>query len=279
MEKLKSYLKKLFQIVSMHEMRILPGNLAFFLVLSVMPLITLVGVICSTLPVSVVDISNMLNDFLPKGIISVLEPFFTASGDTSHMIILLIIGFVVASNGAHAIILASNTLYKTEGRNYVVRRIKAFFLTIILMLMFVFALVVLAFGNIILKFILSLEVFSYISFDIYSLFILLKWPTAFIVMFCLIKAMYTMAPDKKVSSMNVNKGALFTTAGWLLVTAIYAFYANNIANYNRFYGGLSNIAILMIWIYLISYVFVLGIAINTSYYGLEGEKESIKKSD
>lgn len=279
MEKLKSYLKKLFQIVSMHEMRILPGNLAFFLVLSVMPLITLVGVICSTLPVSVVDISNMLNDFLPKGIISVLEPFFTASGDTSHMIILLIIGFVVASNGAHAIILASNTLYKTEGRNYVVRRIKAFFLTIILMLMFVFALVVLAFGNIILKFILSLEVFSYISFDIYSLFILLKWPTAFIVMFCLIKAMYTMAPDKKVSSMYVNKGALFTTAGWLLVTAIYAFYANNIANYNRFYGGLSNIAILMIWIYLISYVFVLGIAINTSYYGLEGEKESIKKSD
>lgn len=279
MEKLKSYLKKLFQIVSMHEMRILPGNLAFFLVLSVMPLITLVGVICSTLPVSVVDISNILNDFLPKGIISVLEPFFTASGDTSHMIILLIIGFVVASNGAHAIILASNTLYKTEGRNYVVRRIKAFFLTIILMLMFVFALVVLAFGNIILKFILSLEVFSYISFDIYSLFILLKWPTAFIVMFCLIKAMYTMAPDKKVSSMYVNKGALFTTAGWLLVTAIYAFYANNIANYNRFYGGLSNIAILMIWIYLISYVFVLGIAINTSYYGLEGEKESIKKSD
>lgn len=279
MEKLKSYLKKLFQIVSMHEMRILPGNLAFFLVLSVMPLITLVGVICSTLPVSVVDISNMLNNFLPKGIVSVLEPFFTASGDTSHMIILLIIGFVVASNGAHAIILASNTLYKTEGRNYVVRRIKAFFLTIILMLMFVFALVVLAFGNIILKFILSLEVFSYISFDIYSLFILLKWPTAFIVMFCLIKAMYTMAPDKKVSSMYVNKGALFTTAGWLLVTAIYAFYANNIANYNRFYGGLSNIAILMIWIYLISYVFVLGIAINTSYYGLEGEKESIKKSD
>lgn len=279
MEKVKIYLKNFFQIASTHEMRILPGNLAFFLMLSVMPLITLVGIICSTLPISVIDVSNMLNDFLPKGIVSVLEPFFTASSDTSHLIILLIIGFVVASNGAHAIILASNTLYKTEGRNYLFRRIKAFLLTIILMLMFVFALVVLAFGNIILKFILSLEVFSYISFDIYSLFVLLKWPTAFIIMFCLIKAMYTMAPDRKVSSMYVNKGALFTTVGWLLVTAIYAFYANNIADYNRFYGGLSNIAMLMIWIYLISYVFVLGIAINTSYYGFELEKEGIKKID
>ena len=102
---------------------------------------------------------------------------------------------------------------------------------------------------------------------------------AFIIMFCLIKAIYTMAPDKKVSSMYVNKGALFTTVGWLFVTAIYAFYANNIANYNRFYGGLSNIAILMIWIYLISYVFVLGIAINTSYYEFEEEKECIKNFD
>ena len=279
MERIKTYLKKFAEIVTKQEMRILPGNLAFFLVLSIMPLITLVGIVCSTLSVSIVDVTAMLNDFLPNGIVSVLEPFFTASADTPHMIVLLILGFIVASNGAHAVILASNELYKTEGKSYVARRIKAFLLTIILLLMFVFALVVLAFGNIILKFILGLEIFNYVSFDFYSLFILLKWPTAFVIIFYLVKAMYTLAPDKKVGSKYVNKGALFTTAGWLFVTAIYALYANNIANYDRFYGGLSNIAMLMIWIYLISYVLVLGIAINTSYYGLDGEKERIKKVD
>lgn len=280
MERIKIYLKRFFEIVSKQEMRILPGNLAFFLVLSIMPLITLVGIICSALSVSIVDVTNMLNGFLPNGIVAILEPFFTANADdTPHMLLLLIIGFVVASNGAHAVILASNELYKTEGRSYIAHRIKAFFLTIILLLMFVFALIVLAFGNVILKFILNLEIFKYISFDIYSLFILLKWPTAFVTIFYLVKAMYTLAPDKKVGSKYVNKGALFTTAGWLIVTAIYAFYANNFANYNRFYGGLSNIAMLMIWIYLISYVLVLGIAINTSYYGLDGEKEGIKKID
>lgn len=273
MQRIKSYLERFFQIISKHEMRILPGNLAFFLVLSIMPLITLVGVICSLLSVSILDVTTMVNGLLPKGIVSLLEPFFTVSSETPHMIVLLIIGFIIASNGAHAIILASNALYKTEDANYIFRRVKAFFLTIILMLMFVFALVVLAFGNIILKFILSLEIFHYISIDIYSLFILLKWPTAFIVIFLLVKALYTMAPDKKISSKYVNKGSLFTTAGWLVVTALYAFYANNIANYDRFYGGLSSIAMLMIWIYLIAYVFVLGIAINTSYYGLDGEEE------
>lgn len=273
------YLKKLLEIVTKQEMRILPGNLAFFLVLSIMPIITLLGIICSTLSVSITDVTDMLNDFLPQGIVTLLEPFFTASSDTPHLIVLLIIGFIVASNGAHAIILASNELYKTEGRSSFSRRVKAFFLTIILLLMFIFALVVLAFGNIILKFILSLEIFKYVSLDYYSIFILLKWPTAFVIIFYLIKAMYTLAPDKKVGSKYVNKGAMFTTVVWLIVTAIYSFYATNIANYDRFYGGLSNIAMLMIWIYLISYVFVLGIAINTSYYGLDGEKEGIKKAD
>lgn len=279
MERIKRYLKKLLEIVTKQEMRILPGNLAFFLVLSIMPIITLFGIICSRLSVSIVDVTGMLNDFLPKGIVSLLEPFFTASADTPHLIVLLIIGFIVASNGAHAIILASNELYKTEGRSYFSRRVKAFFLTIILLLMFIFALVVLAFGNIIVKFVLNLEIFKYISFDFYSIFILLKWPTAFVIIFYLIKAMYTLAPDKKVGSKYVNKGALFTTVVWLIVTAIYSFYATNIANYDRFYGGLSNIAMLMIWIYLISYVFVLGIAINTSYYGLDGEKERIKEDE
>lgn len=279
MERIKIYIKKLLEIVTKQEMRILPGNLAFFLVLSIMPIITLFGIICSTLSVSIVDVTDMLNDFLPKGIVSLLEPFFTASADTPHLIVLLIIGFIVASNGAHAIILASNELYKTEGRSYFSRRVKAFFLTIILLLMFVFALVVLAFGNIIVKFVLNLEIFKYISFDFYSIFILLKWPTAFVIIFYLVKAMYTLAPDKKVGSKYVNKGAMFTTIVWLIVTAIYSFYATNIANYDRFYGGLSNIAMLMIWIYLISYVFVLGIAINTSYYGLDDEKDSIKKTD
>lgn len=266
MEKLKQYLKNFFQILSQPEMRILPGNLAFFLVLSIMPLLTLVGVICSILPISITSIAQALNDFLPEGIVSVLQPFFSLNGETTHMVALLIAGFIVASNGAHAIILASNTLYKAENQNYIIRRIKACFMTVILMLTFLFVLVVLAFGNIILKFILSFDIFNYISFDIYSLFVLLKWPVAFIVIFILVKVMYTLAPDKKISSKTVTKGSLFTTSGWLLVTAIYSLYANNFANYDRFYGGLSNIAMLMIWIYLISYVFVLGIAINTSSY-------------
>ena len=47
---------------------------------------------------------------------------------------------------------------------------------------------------------------------------------------------------------------------------VYSYYANNIANYGVFYGSLSNLIVLMIWIYILSYILVIGIAINSSIY-------------
>lgn len=269
---IKDYLKRFYKIISKQEIRILPGNLAFFLMLSLVPLLTLAGMICSSFSISMGDVTSLFKEILPTAVVEFLAPFFTSNVESTHLVLFFIVGFFVASNGAHAIILASNALYKADSSSYLARRIKATFLTIILMLLFLFALVVLAFGNVIVRFILSFGIFENIASNIYEMFVWFKWPIAFVLIFFMVKALYTMAPDKKISSKYVNKGALFTTFGWLLLTAIYAFYANNIADYTRFYGSLSSIAILMMWLYLISYIFVVGIAINTSYYELEDEK-------
>ena len=91
-------------------------------------------------------------------------------------------------------------------------------------------------------------------------------------MFLFIKMIYTMAPDKKVPSKSVNGGALFTTTLWILITAVYSYYINNYANYSVFYGSLANIVVLMIWVYFLSYVFVIGMAMN---YREEQEKTGI----
>ena len=88
-----------------------------------------------------------------------------------------------------------------------------------------------------------------------------------------------MAPDRRIASKYVNHGAAFTTIGWLLITAIYSYYANNVANYNLFYGGLSGIIILMMWVYMIAYIFVIGIAINTSTYHYLEESTINKKEE
>ena len=75
--------------------------------------------------------------------------------------------------------------------------------------------------------------------------------------------------DKKIKSKFVNYGALFATFAIIIVTTFYSIYVNNVAHYDVIYGGLANIAILMLLIYIISYIIVLGIAINHNYYEIE----------
>ena len=81
-----------------------------------------------------------------------------------------------------------------------------------------------------------------------------------------------MAPDKKIPSQNVNGGAIFTTIGFILITSLYSYYIQEFANYSIFYGSLANIVILMLWVYLLSYVFVIGMAMN---YHEELEKTGV----
>ncbi len=266
MNHIKDYIHKLMEIIRKEELRILPGNIAFFLVLSIIPIITLIGLICSLFSISLVDITNLLSELIPKQVDDILTPFLSGAAKPENLIWYFILGFILASNGSHSIIVASNTLYQIKNEPYLKRRIKALLLTIILMFLFLFILIFLAFGNIILKFILDLKIFANIAENIYSIFILFKWPIASIIIFFMIKLLYTMAPDKHIASKYVNKGAVFTTVGWLIVTAVYSYYANNVANYNLFYGGLSGLVILMMWIYIIAYIFVIGIAINTNDY-------------
>lgn len=265
---LKAYLKKILDIAGLQEMRILPGHLAFFFVLSTIPMITIIGLVCGMFHISAFDIVNFLDSIIPHAVMELLTPFMEIP-PTDITGWFLILGFVLASNGAYSIILASNALYKIENDPYLLGRIKALFLTIILMVLFLFVVVFLAFGNSILKFVLGFEMFVSVADTIYAMFLYLKWPLAFIIVFLLVKMIYTIAPGKRISSKYVNKGAFFTTIGWIIATAIYSYYADNLANYNLFYGSLSNIIILMMWIYFIAYIFVIGIAINSSIYHVE----------
>ena len=80
------------------------------------------------------------------------------------------------------------------------------------------------------------------------------------------KLIYTIAPSKKIASSSTTYGAIFTTVIWTVATAVFSSYLKHFANYDVIYGNLSSIIILMMWLYIISYVFVMGIAINAVVY-------------
>lgn len=266
------YIQNFYNILMTPAIRVLPGSLAFFLVMSIVPTITLASVLCAKFSLTTIDIADLFGNFLPNGVEELLESIFVGVNSNTGLWS-IILGLILASNGAHAIILASNMLYDIPNKNFLARRIKSFFLTFVLMFLFFFILLVLAFGNIIVSFITSLKIFAPMASKIYSAFIILKWPLAVIIVSLVIKVLYTIAPDKTVPSKYVNKGTIFATIGLIISTAFYSYYANNIADYSYMYGNLATIIVLMILIYVCSYILVIGIAINANEYKfIEKEK-------
>lgn len=264
--KIKEELKDIYEVIMTPNMAFIPGNIAFFLVLSIFPLLTLIGAFASILSLNVGGLTSIINTVFPDKVSEVLIMYVSSRGLTANLAIFMIIGFFYASNGAHSIILTSNNMYGFPNASYISRRVKAVFIIILLIVLLFFLLGILAFGNKILQFILLYVKDEKLSTLIYSLFITIKWPIATFFIYFIIKIIYTIAPDWKIYSRHTTKGAIFTTMVWLILMAIYSFWINNFANYDIFYGSLSNLAILMLIMYFLAFVFVIGIGINVKTY-------------
>lgn len=240
----------------------LAGQLAFFFVLSVVPILTLIAYGASFINISMDLFKGSLERIFSQDIVSMLLPSIQPSKVDFKFLFFILCAFYIASNGAKSIIITSNTIYNIRDRNLIKRRIKALVMTFILVILFMFILIVPVFGNNILKAIEEINVSNKFYQNIYFVFNLLKGPVSWFIIFFIIKVIYTLAPDKRISSSYVNFGAVFTTFGWVLTTALYSTYISKFARYDLFYAGLSNIVILMLWVYLLAVIFVIGMAMN-----------------
>ncbi len=266
---MKRYFNTLIEIIKKPEMEILPGHLAFSLIISMAPILTLFVLVGAFFSISADSIINIISQTFPKEVSSLFIPLIEGSGFDFNIGLYLTVGFLIASNGLYSIILTSNALYKKQSSTTLKRRIKSLVLTFFLLCVFAFVVIVLAFGNYLIKLVFGLFLDQEAILGIYKVFVLMKWPIGFIAVFFTVNLIYALAPDSLIASRYTRKGTLFTTISWMIVTAIYSYYVSHVANYDIIYGSLSSIMIMMIWIFMLSYIFIFGMALNASNYEME----------
>ena len=276
MEKARGFFSKFIELMKKPELRILPGQLAFFLVLSLIPLIALIGTIASALSIPVGTIRSVIGNTVPDAVADIIVSVMSAKGLSFNVVAFFVAAFILASNGTNSMIITSNEIYKLNSEGFFKRRIKAILMTLSLVGLFFFLLVVPIWGDTIFD-IIRLSSFKNFPIDfIYRLFKLLQYPITILILYFNIKLMYVIAPDEKIDSRSATKGAIFTTIGWILASEIYSFYISTFSNYSVFYGSISNVVILLLWVYILSYIFVLGMIINAGSY-IKEEQEIKEK--
>lgn len=259
---MKEKINKIYNLFVGKELGVLPGNLAYSLFLAIIPILSILFYLLTSFNLSSDFLQNFLNRTFPPSVVNFLHPVFSDT-ITTDSFLTLCLSIIVMTNGCNAIILASNTIFNFDNAGIVKRMIKSLFLSIIIIILIGFILIVPLFGRSILNlighftnFIANNQAF------IDNLYTLLQIPVSLLVMFYIIKLVYIIAPDEKVPSKYVNRGALFTTVGWLVVTVGFSYYLNNIARFDLVYGNLANIVILLFWFYILAYIFVIGLYLN-----------------
>ena len=183
-----------------------------------------------------------------------------------------ILALVFATNGVNTLMQAFNkSSLILETRSFVKQRLVALVLTIIMAFALIFGLILITVGEFILNH-LKEEVLIGDSFWIYVI-AMVKWIILMAVYFITISILYRYAPA------HTKKWRLFSAGSWLAtILAIltfwgFSFYINNFGTYNKVYGSIGTLIVVMIWLYLNSLIILIGFELNAS---IDLSKRSIK---
>ncbi len=261
-DKLKRGASNFFKIIRRPEMEILPGHLAFSFVLSIVPTLTIITYVASILHVSMDFITNFITQAFSGDFANMLLGGNMLVRADINFFITLFTAYVIASNGVASIIVSSNTIYGIKNSGFFKRRLKAIFMLLIIIILFIFLLIFNVFGNKLVELFQTIDISQKIITNMTLVISVLKGPVSWFIIFIFVKIIFRMAPDKKIPSKVVNKGAIFTTIGFIGITYVYSLYTTHVAVYDVFYGNLASIVVLMIWFYLLSFIFTIGLALN-----------------
>jgi membrane protein len=89
------------------------------------------------------------------------------------------------------------------------------------------------------------------------------WPslrliTIFVTFVVAVEIQYYLAPNRKQRFLETLPGALVAVTGIFLSSAGLAYYFSHLANYNKTYGSLGAVIILMVWLYAVALLLVVG---------------------
>ena len=100
--------------------------------------------------------------------------------------------------------------------------------------------------------------------DVGLLFSLLRWPVLVAVLFLVTTAVMTLAPDDDVERTwsTLLPGSVFTVVVGLVASEGFAIYVSRFGSYNKAWGSLSGVIVLLVWLWLSGLAILLGGEIN-----------------
>lgn len=242
------------------------AQIAFSLFLSIIPAFILLSQLLGLFSLSLNEIQTWVEKNVTIEGASQLLAFLDYSPSGVNNVFLAIIALWAASRAQFAMMRVTNyTLSdgRTVGTGYVRDRLRSVRTILMTLFTIVFSLIVLVYGEILMKLVFGAVVGEDIS---NVLWMLLRWPLGMALYFLMISYNYYMLPIRRVRFRDIVPGSIFAAVGFLVVTYVYTIYTNISTNYDILYGSFSNIVALMFWFWFLAWVMCLGVSFNRVWW-------------
>ncbi len=99
-----------------------------------------------------------------------------------------------------------------------------------------------------------------------DLWMVLQYPIAFAILVLAFFLIYRFLPDLKQSVRQILVGAVTATVLWLAVTLLFRLYVTNFGSYNKTYGAIGAVIVVLTWMYLTMLVILIGGELNAELH-------------
>lgn len=212
------------------------------------------------------EMIRLFENILPSNVYSFLKSSIieiVTKKSEGLLIIMLIATIIFSTNGIHAVINAFVvSAHNFPARSWVNQRKISLVLLFIVVCMFSLAGFMVIFGKQLLNYLVEIDLIR--KSIVMTLFIFTRWIIVILLLFLAISFLYYFAPAKKRDFRFFSPGSTMATILFILTSLGFSAYVNNFGLYNKFYGSLGTLLVIMLWLYLNSIAILIGFELNVS---------------
>lgn len=244
------------------------SSIAFNLLLSLVPatifLFTLIPYL--PLPNFQKEVILLFESIMPERAYTFLEQSIVdavTKRSDAFLIIMFLASVIMSTSGIHALINAFVVSdHKFETRSWIAQRKIAFFLFFIIGILISVSAVVLIFGRSAVELLVTK---GFIERNlVYYILMISKWIVIISLLFFAISFLYYLAPSRKAKFRFISAGSSLATLLFIFTSLGFSAYVNNFDQYNKLYGSMGTILVILLWLYLNSITLLIGFELNAS---------------
>ncbi len=272
---LNAFFKELAKRYTDDQVSAMATKLTFYIVLSFFPLTIVILEILRITNVTNASLFLDLAEFVPDAVTNFIQFIFTdvnVNNSGRILPVAIIIAIWSSSRGINSLIQSLNRAYRVkEKRNFIIIRLMAFVYTLAFLMVLILTGALIIFGNRIYQFAITFVAEpGYLELSV----TIIRYAFSILLSIIFFNGLYNVVPIKGNKFMSALPGTIVATVGWIGISALFSVYINLSTSLSYMYGSLTDIIIVLLWLYTCSIVIILGGEINAIFGNMKESKST-----